>query len=415
MDSNEYRNLETVMKILIVDDAPLNVILLSEMLSDQHEIHTAHGGKEALKKVADTRLDIILLDIMMPQVDGYEVLQRIKANPTTEGIPVIMITAKTEKEDLKKALELGASDYLKKPVDSIELLTKLAFFEKVIQNNKRIEEYQVYANINDSMLMAQRFQTCLAPDKLSFRRIFPKSFVFFAPRDFVSGDLYYVFENGNKKFIALFDCVGHGVPAAMMSIFVYTALNFIVGRKKQTDPVVVAKELHDEAISNLHKSGDMYSAFTSLEAVFCEINTTEHEISFFGAARPLFLIRNNDELLYVNNELNNCYNLTEDNLYSYVVDGYPVTIGAEDQNIIQPVKKIKTEKNDRIYFFSDGFTDQFGKNGSQKYSKRLLYNLFLNTQTIDIKDQKSILYSELKNWMGEVRQTDDILIIGIEL
>lgn len=103
--------------VLVVDDTPDNLSLMSGLLKDDYKVKVANGGEKALKIAqSDSPPDLILLDIMMPGMDGYEVCQHLKANPATRDIPVIFLTAKVEVEDEKKGLELGAVDYLTKPV-----------------------------------------------------------------------------------------------------------------------------------------------------------------------------------------------------------------------------------------------------------------------------------------------------------
>ena len=103
--------------VLVVDDTPDNLSLMSGLLKDDYKVKVANNGEKALKIAAtDPQPDLILLDIMMPGMDGYEVCQFLKKNPATMNIPVIFLTAKVEVEDEKKGLELGAVDYLTKPV-----------------------------------------------------------------------------------------------------------------------------------------------------------------------------------------------------------------------------------------------------------------------------------------------------------
>lgn len=103
--------------VLVVDDTPDNLSLMSGLLKDDYKVKVANNGEKALKIAAtDPQPDLILLDIMMPGMDGYEVIQFLKRNPATASIPVIFLTAKAEVEDEKKGLELGAVDYVTKPV-----------------------------------------------------------------------------------------------------------------------------------------------------------------------------------------------------------------------------------------------------------------------------------------------------------
>nr|CRH05531.1 Conserved protein of unknown function. Putative response regulator receiver [Candidatus Magnetococcus massalia] len=102
-------------KILIVDDDPLNVRTMAEMLADEYLVLVASSGEDALQLVAEEELDLILLDVVMPGMDGYSVCQRLKSNPTTEQIPIIFVSAMSDGSDEALGLELGAVDYITKP------------------------------------------------------------------------------------------------------------------------------------------------------------------------------------------------------------------------------------------------------------------------------------------------------------
>ncbi|MBI4124303.1 MAG: response regulator [Deltaproteobacteria bacterium] len=113
-------------RVLIVDDNPVNVELLKAQLKPYpYAIETAFDGEEALKKIHDTMPDLVLLDLMMPKVSGYEVCRAIKQNKETQFIPVIVITALSELDDKLKAIELGADDFLVKPFNKLELTTRI--------------------------------------------------------------------------------------------------------------------------------------------------------------------------------------------------------------------------------------------------------------------------------------------------
>src|SRR4030067_1890773 len=108
-------------KILVVDDEQMNVELMEGILSKEYDVITALSGTDALIKVEKTYPDLILLDIMMPNMNGYAVCKNLKSSPNTMTIPIVMVTALKEKEDRIKAIEAGADDFLSKPVDMYEL------------------------------------------------------------------------------------------------------------------------------------------------------------------------------------------------------------------------------------------------------------------------------------------------------
>ncbi|MHC1758226.1 MAG: diguanylate cyclase [Negativicutes bacterium] len=102
--------------VLIVDDSRTNIAIMKDILSEDHEVFSALTGKEALKIARQENVDLILLDVVMPEMDGYEVCKRLKADPDTKNIPVIFVTSMTDMGDETKGLELGAIDYMLKPV-----------------------------------------------------------------------------------------------------------------------------------------------------------------------------------------------------------------------------------------------------------------------------------------------------------
>lgn len=111
--------------ILLVDDTPENLTLMSELLLERYRVKVASAGARALRIAAESRPDLILLDIMMPEMDGYEVCQRLKADPLTAEIPVVFLTAKTEQADEQRGFDLGAVDYITKPISPPIVLARV--------------------------------------------------------------------------------------------------------------------------------------------------------------------------------------------------------------------------------------------------------------------------------------------------
>ncbi len=137
--------------ILIVDDIPKNLQVLSNILNSRgYQISFASNGKQALSVVSTTLPDLILLDIMMPEMDGYEVCRRLKEDERTRDIPIIFLTGKAETEDIIKGFKLGAVDYVTKPFNSIELLSRVKTHielklskDALIEYNRQLSEAEV--------------------------------------------------------------------------------------------------------------------------------------------------------------------------------------------------------------------------------------------------------------------------------
>jgi PAS domain S-box-containing protein len=142
-------------KILVVDDEQMNVELLEGILSKDYDVVTAMSGTEALIKVEKTFPDLILLDIMMPNMNGYAVCKNLKTSPRTMSIPVVMVTALHEKEDRIKAIEAGADDFLSKPVDMYELNARVRSLLRVKQYYDSLmeerEKLLIFSSVLNSM------------------------------------------------------------------------------------------------------------------------------------------------------------------------------------------------------------------------------------------------------------------------
>ena len=143
-------------KVLIVDDMKENVELMEAYLAvEPYEVISAYGGKEALRKVKEEKPDIILLDVMMPEINGYEVCKILKENPETQFIPVLMLTALSELEDRIRGIDVGADDFLTKPINRLELKTRVKSLLRV----KCLHDRLVFDR--DSLEVKNRVQSIL--------------------------------------------------------------------------------------------------------------------------------------------------------------------------------------------------------------------------------------------------------------
>jgi DNA-binding response OmpR family regulator len=132
-------------RILIADDNAQGVELLEAYLSGpDYELETAEDGEETLRKVREWQPDLILLDIMMPKISGFEVCKRIKANPATSDIVVLMITALDQESDISRAVEAGTTDFLTKPINKTELLVRVRAALKARQYKAQLDQALAY-------------------------------------------------------------------------------------------------------------------------------------------------------------------------------------------------------------------------------------------------------------------------------
>lgn len=134
---------EQMKRILVIDDLPENVFMLQDRLEHEgYKVLTAYNGKSGIEKAQNELPDLILLDVMMPDINGFEVCKTLVNDSRTSDIPIILVTAKTDAEDIKEGLESGAYDYIKKPINKIELLARVKSELKLSDANKLIVEIE---------------------------------------------------------------------------------------------------------------------------------------------------------------------------------------------------------------------------------------------------------------------------------
>jgi two-component system cell cycle response regulator len=130
-------------KILVIDDLPENIFILQDRLTQEgYEVNTAYGGTDGLGKAYSTLPDLILLDVMMPDMSGLEVCKTLVNDEKTKHIPIILVTAKAGAEDTKEGLEAGAFDYIKKPFNRVELMARVKSALKLSEANQQLLEVE---------------------------------------------------------------------------------------------------------------------------------------------------------------------------------------------------------------------------------------------------------------------------------
>lgn len=152
-------NKEDKARILVVDDELPNIELIQGYLEKEYNVVSASSGEEALQKIYSEKPDVVLLDIMMPEISGYEVCEKIKHDESMRLIPVIMVTALSDIEDKIKAIEAGADDFLSKPINSLELQTRVRsllrikhYYDQLVKNKEQIEAQNDFRTIMINIL-----------------------------------------------------------------------------------------------------------------------------------------------------------------------------------------------------------------------------------------------------------------------
>lgn len=305
---------------------------------------------------------------------------------------------KTLKEEKQLVQELLLEQLKENNKSQIERNIELE--NKVLERTLEIKEQtkiiaEKNKDITDSINYAKRIQQAILPPEETGELKFPM-FIYFKPRDIVSGDFYWYEFRDNKLIIAAVDCTGHGVPGAFMSMVGTTLLNKVVNDLGQTLPSQIMKQMDINILESLKQRGDISSNRDGMDMAICTIDSSKRELIFSGASRPLYLVRNNE--------------LTEYKSSIFSVGGYL----AGNEKVFEDAY-INYQSNDMIYIFSDGYADQFGGEKGKKFMSKNMRLLFSRIASLPLGEQKSEIHSNLIAWMGSLKQVDDILVIGIRL
>ncbi|MBN2662576.1 MAG: PAS domain S-box protein [Bacteroidales bacterium] len=267
------------------------------------------------------------------------------------------------------------------------------------QKQIQLEIEQKNKSITESINYARRIQTAILPTEAKIRQIIPKSFMFYLPRDVVSGDIPWIFSDDENTYIAAIDCTGHGVPGALLSFIGYFLLNNIVSKSGKTlNSGEILDNLHYEVRRTLKQDSPDAEARDGMDIALCKINFEKNTLDFSGAHRPLYYLTHQKEFVQYKGTLK-------------AIGGIPMKNKTE-KNFLNHV--IEFKENDKIFFFSDGLADQIGGEKGRKYKNNQIRDLIVNNNDKSIFEFNSVLEENFYNWKGEYKQIDDIILIGVE-
>lgn len=250
-------------------------------------------------------------------------------------------------------------------------------------------------DIVSSITYASRIQNALIPPVSEVSDILPEYFILFKPRDIVSGDFFWVKKIDNLVYIVAADCTGHGVPGAFMSMLGISLLNEILSGSKVIPPHEVLNELRIRVKKSLHQKGDRNEAKDGMDIALCLYDYDSRVLHFAGAHNPLYIVRNHE-------------------LIEYKADRMPIGVHHND-NVDFTTTSVELKANDLFYIFSDGYASQFGGIKGETFKSKRLQELLLSVSEKSMVDQKEILNQTIEDWRGDLKQIDDICVIGVKV
>jgi len=419
--------LETTGRNLLTDSAINGIILNSTDITERKRAEKEERMRSKMQALSENSLDMILrlstvgqFFYANPVVETYtgiesknlinktlnevkfsdilfnyfrDTIEQVKANPektTTE----ITIPARIEGIEEDRIMSFNAI-----PEFNENELETILFVGHDITEAKRIEQEIQDKNrkIEDSINYAQRIQTSILPDNKVLREFIPNSFIFYRPRDVVSGDFPWYFKKGDDIYIAAVDCTGHGVPGALLSFIGYFLLNNIVDHESEHTASNIIDELHYNVRRTLKQEDNEAEARDGMDIAFCKINYDKKELQYAGAHRPLYLLRNGE--------------LEEFKGDRKAIGGIPHR-KKEEKDFTNYILDIK--RGDKIFFFSDGLSDQLGGPEIKKYSPKRVREKIVENKGLTMDEFNTFFANDFNEWMGDNKQIDDVLLIGIE-
>lgn len=320
--------------------------------------------------------------------DYQKALEHLKKNKEFEGI-IVNENIKFKTRELQKKFDISESQK-EKEIFRLKNIDLVNANDEISRQKIELEEKN--RSITDSIFYAGRLQKAILPPENLLNKYFTEAFIFFQPKDIVSGDFYW-FSGKNERFIlAAVDCTGHGVPGALMSMMGNNFLSSIVETEGKTNPAEILQEMNKRTKASLQNKEASVTANDGMDLALCSIDFINNTLYYSGAYRPLVFIRNGQL-----NELK--------------ADKHSIG-GISELDTAFTLHELNIQKGDTFYIYSDGYADQFGGYKNRKYMAGKLKEFLLEISSKEMSEQQQLLSKNHFNWRGDNEQVDDLLVIG---
>jgi phosphoserine phosphatase RsbU/P len=379
-------NVKEKKTVLVVDDAPANLQIVNSILREDYKIRIATSGARALDLVKVKPLpDLVLLDVMMPEMDGYEVCGILKATPEARDIPVIFLTGKTEADDETKGFEVGAVDYIHKPFSPA--VVKARVHTHLVLREAREQLAQQLLSINNELEMARQIQLSILPHgtpKIKGLEIAAR----YIPMSSVAGDFYdFIIVDEQHVGILIADVSGHGLPAALIASMLQVALTAQFAHASEPGRV----------LSGLNQA--LCGKFTHhfVTAAYLFVDMEKNSMSYAGAGHP--------PLMLWRGSTGSASEVCENGL---LLGHFP----EETYSVVQ----VPVEPGDRAVLYTDGILE--ASNPSQEMFGVDRFKGFLEANhSLGAELLADSLLDELSRWSEHPKgegQQDDITLLAVQ-
>ena len=386
------------MKILIAEDERITQCNLQRQLEKLgHEVIAVNNGAEAWAILKEETIPIVITDWEMPEMNGLELVRNIRQSETEYYTYIIILTGKSDTNDIVMGMEVGADDFISKPFDKNELRVRVRAGIRVVKLERDLaERNQEISSANDRMKsdleIAARLQQSLLPTSLPTYTNIDFAWAYH-PCEELAGDTLNVFHL-DKEHLALYvvDVSGHGLPAALLSVTISRMLNAgqqqtSLQKQEVSSPVDIATSLNTQF--QMDKMDQRY--FTLIYGV---LNLNTLLFNYISAGHPpIIKISKEGEAEFLSGK-------------NFAIGWFP------DAEFKQ--ESIQLKRNDRIYLYSDGINEAMN-NKSEQYGDDRMIKYILDSRDISLQDSVSGLTNEIENWTGSNKFKDDISTLAIEI
>ncbi|MCW3071918.1 MAG: hypothetical protein JWO44_1808 [Bacteroidetes bacterium] len=262
--------------------------------------------------------------------------------------------------------------------------------------HRNTEITQQKKEITDSINYAKRIQESILPPADAWNKMLPDSFIFYRPKDIVSGDFYWIEQKNDVVCFAAVDCTGHGVPGALMSVVGFNLLTQAINEVNLLKPSDILKHLDAGVTKTLRQSEEGKGVKDGMDLSLCSLNRRTLELEYAGAFNSLY---------YVSNGI-----LTE-----IKADKFPIGVNIGGKVDDYTNHTIQLKKGDCVYLYSDGYADQFGGPKGKKFKYNQLKELVTAISTLPVQEQRNAIEARFDQWKGGLEQVDDVVIIGVKV
>jgi serine phosphatase RsbU (regulator of sigma subunit) len=369
--------------ILVVDDTPTNLGVISGALRDSYKTKVATNGQKALALAsAEDKPDLILLDVMMPEMDGYEVCSRLKADPATCEIPVIFLTGQTSAEDETRGFSVGAVDYVHKPFSPA--VVKARVRSHIFLREARAQLAAQLLALNTELEMARQIQLSILPHtlpKLPGLDIAAR----YLPMTSVAGDFYdFINIDDQHLGILIADVSGHGLPSALIASMLQVALTAQVAHASEPGKV----------LSGLNKA--LCGKFTHnfVTAAYIYVDLEKNVMRYAGAGHP--------PVLQYRNSTGKTIEVVENG----------IVLGVLEESTYQ-ARELTLEPGDRHVLYTDGIPEA-ANFAEELYGADRFMRFVENNHSLGADEFADAFLAEIARWTGKsanLGQQDDITLL----